>query len=148
MSRLRPLSPARGLFPGRRRGEGSAGGRPPTTGGGSAEPGPLVLENRILALADVQGACERIRTSPIPLSYTLHLKRILFFYLPTLPFGFVHDLAWYSIPAVMLVFFMLVGIEAIGEEIEDPFGTDLNDLPFDDVLEEIKRDVKELMGED
>ncbi|MEE8394910.1 MAG: bestrophin family protein, partial [bacterium] len=100
-------------------------------------PGPLVLENQILQLADVQGACERIRTSPIPLSYTPHLKRILFFYLPTLPFGFVHDLAWYSIPAVMLVFFMLVGIEAIGEEIDDPFGTDLNDIPFDDVLEEI-----------
>ena len=110
-------------------------------------PGPLVLENQILQLAHVQGACERIRTSPIPLSYTLHLKRILLVYLLTLPFGFVSDLAWYSVPASMLVFFTLVGIEAIGEEIEEPFGTDLNDLPFDNILEDIERDVNELLDE-
>ena len=104
----------------------------------------LVLENEIEKLSNIQGACERIRNTPIPFGYAIHLKRILLIYLITLPFGFIKSLQWWSIPLMMLVFFTMVGIELIGEEIEDPFGKDVNDLPFDELQDKIEGNIDEI----
>ena len=104
----------------------------------------LVLENEIEKLSNIQGACERIRNTPIPFGYAIHLKRILLIYLITLPFGFVKSLHWWSIPLMMLVFFTMIGIELIGEEIEDPFGKDVNDLPFDELQDKIEGNINEI----
>lgn len=104
----------------------------------------LVLEDEISNLMDIQGACERIRNTPIPFGYTIHLKRILLIYLITLPFGFIKTMGWYSIPFMMMVFYTMVGIELMAEEIEEPFGTDLNDLPFDDLAAKIRGNIKEI----
>ena len=104
----------------------------------------LVLENEIEKLSNIQGACERIRNTPIPFGYAIHLKRILLIYLITLPFGFVKSLHWWSIPLMMLVFFTMIGIELIGEEIEDPFGKDVNDLPFDELQDKIEGNIEEI----
>ena len=101
----------------------------------------LVLENEIEKLSNIQGACERIRNTPMPFGYAVHLKRILLFYLLTLPFGFVKSLGWWSIPLMTMVFFTMIGIELIGEEIEDPFGKDINDLPFDDLQIKIESNI-------
>ena len=106
----------------------------------------LVLENEIEKLSNIQGACERIRNTPIPFGYAIHLKRILLIYLITLPFGFVKSLHWWSIPLMMLVFFTMIGIELIGEEIEDPFGKDVNDLPFDELQDKIEGNIDEIHG--
>jgi putative membrane protein len=97
----------------------------------------IVLENALSQLTDILGACERIKNTPIPIAYALHLKRILLLYSVTLPFGLIHELQWWSIPAVMLVFYTMIGIEIIGEEIEEPFGTDRNDLPVDQITTNI-----------
>lgn len=104
----------------------------------------LVLENEIEKLSNIQGACERIRNTPIPFGYAIHLKRILLIYLITLPFGFIKSLQWWSIPLMMLVFFTMIGIELIGEEIEDPFGKDVNDLPFDELQDKIEGNIDEI----
>ena len=104
----------------------------------------LVLENEIEKLSNIQGACERIRNTPIPFVYAIHLKRILLIYLITLPFGFIKSLQWWSIPLMMLVFFTMIGIELIGEEIEDPFGKDVNDLPFDELQDKIEGNIDEI----
>ena len=104
----------------------------------------LVLENEIEKLSNIQGACERIRNTPIPFGYAIHLKRILLIYLITLPFVFVKSLHWWSIPLMMLVFFTMIGIELIGEEIEDPFGKDVNDLPFDELQDKIEGNIDEI----
>ena len=105
-----------------------------------------ILENEIEKLSNIQGACERIRNTPIPFGYAIHLKRILLIYLITLPFGFVKSLHWWSIPLMMLVFFTMIGIELIGEEIEDPFGKDVNDLPFDELQDKIEGNIDEIHG--
>lgn len=107
----------------------------------------LVLENEIEKLSNIQGACERIRNTPMPFGYAVHLKRILLFYLLTLPFGFVKSLGWWSIPLMTMVFFTMIGIELIGEEIEDPFGKDINDLPFDDLQVKIESNIDEIYEE-
>jgi putative membrane protein len=104
----------------------------------------IVLEDEVSNLMDILGACERIRNTPIPFGYTIHLKRILLIYLLTLPFGFIKTMGWFSIPFMMMVFYTMIGIELMGEEIEEPFGTDLNDLPFDELAGKIQANVKEI----
>jgi putative membrane protein len=63
-----------------------------------------------------------------------------------LPFQVVDELKWYTAPAVALVSFTLFGIEAIGVEIENPFGTDPNDLPLDAICNTIQGNVNDLIG--
>jgi len=64
----------------------------------------------------------------------------------TLPIGFVSTFAWWSVPVVMLIFYILVSVELIAEEIEDPFGVDDNDLPLDGLCETIQSNVEEILG--
>lgn len=104
----------------------------------------IVLEKECNALINILGACERIRHTPIPMAYALHLKRVLLIYALTLPFGFVGQLHWLAIPVVLIVFYTMLGIELIGEEIEDPFGMDDNDLPVDELCDKIKANVIEI----
>lgn len=104
----------------------------------------IILENEIEKLSNILGACERIKNTPIPFGYSIHLKRILLIYLITLPFGFIQDMNWWCIPLMMMVFFTMIGIELIGEEIEDPFGTDVNDLPVDELQTKIEGNLDEI----
>lgn len=105
-----------------------------------------LLDANIKEFTDYLGMCERIRKTPMPIAYSLHLKRIISAYIVTLPFGLIHDLSWGAVPAVVLVTYTLVGIEIIGEEIEDPFGTDDNDLPTDDICRAIHLNTHEING--
>lgn len=104
----------------------------------------LLLENKISELTDILGACERIKNTPIPFGYAIHLKRILLIYLLSLPFAFIESIGWWSVPVAMIVFYTMIGIELIAEEIEDPFGTDVNDLPVDDLEDKIRTNVEEI----
>ncbi len=106
----------------------------------------LELSKHIDEASEVVSSCERIHTSPIPFSYSIHLKKFLFFFILILPFGFIHDLGYWCILIVMLVFYAMAGLEVIGEEIEDPFGQDENDLPFDSVCKSIKKALAEILN--
>lgn len=105
----------------------------------------LSLDNQWNTLADVVGGCERIKNTPIPTSYTKHLDRFMLLYTMMLPFGLMHDLGWWTVPTVMIIYFALEGIKIIGEEIEDPFGKDANDLPTDSISERVRANVKEIL---
>ncbi|MBA3899874.1 MAG: hypothetical protein H0X62_06630, partial [Bacteroidetes bacterium] len=63
----------------------------------------------------------------------------------TMPFGFVTDFRYWTIPIVMFAFYVFVSLELIAEEIEDPFGHDANDLPTDDIALRIQSNVKEIL---
>lgn len=105
----------------------------------------IILDSDITVFTNVMGACERIKNTPMPMGYGLHLKRILLIYLITLPVTVLQDLHWWTVPIVMVIFYTMVGIELIGEEIEEPFGEDPNDLPFDSVQNRIGLNVKEIL---
>ena len=105
----------------------------------------LELTKHIDDASEVVSSCERIRTSPIPFSYAIHLKKFLFAFILILPFGFIHDLGYWCILIVMLIFYAMVGLDVIGEEIEDPFGQDENDLPFDAICKSLKKSVNEIL---
>jgi putative membrane protein len=105
----------------------------------------LIAKN-LERMVDILGACERILKTPVPYSYSMFLKKFIFLYVVTLPIGFVATFAWWSVPVVMLVFYILVSVELIAEEIEDPFGVDENDLPLDGLCETIQGNVEEILS--
>jgi putative membrane protein len=63
----------------------------------------------------------------------------------TLPFGYAFGLGYYVVPVVVFVFYVLASLELIAEEIEDPFGTDENDLPTKKIAENIKKHIEEII---
>ena len=105
----------------------------------------IILNNELQSFTDICGACERIKNTPIPYSYSVFLKKFIFFYVLTLPFGYVFNLGYYVIPVVVFIFYVLASLELIAEEIEEPFGHDDNDLPTRKIAENIKRHVEELI---
>jgi len=96
---------------------------------GKADVNISALNGSIGKLLEYSNALERIKNTPIPLSYKLHIKLSIFIYLMTLPFGLFHDLGMLAIPMVMLIYYIIAGVEIISNEIENPFAEDPNDLP-------------------
>lgn len=105
----------------------------------------ILLNPELTSFLDICGACERIKNTPIPYSYSGFIKRFIFFYILTLPVGYVFNLGYLVIPVVVLVFYVLGSLELIAEEIEDPFGKDTNDLPMQRMSENIQRNIKEIL---
>ncbi len=113
---------------------------------GTISDGQLILLNEeIRSLMDICGACERIKNTPIPFSYSSFIKKFIFFYVVTLPLGYVFTLGYFVVPVVLMVFYVLASLELIAEEIEEPFGGDDNDLPMDKMASNITRHVGELL---
>jgi putative membrane protein len=105
----------------------------------------LFLNNEVSSFTDICGACERIKTSPIPFSYSVFIKKFIFFYVMTLPFGYVFTLGYMAVPVVVFVFYVLASLELIAEEIENPFGIDANDLPLNHICKNIQKHVSEII---
>lgn len=98
------------------------------------------------SLLDILGACERIKKTPIPFSYAVYLKLFITVYAILLPISLVSSFGIITIPLSMFIFFALLGIELLGEEIEDPFGLDCNDLPTGDIAHTIKTNIFEILN--
>jgi len=105
----------------------------------------IILNNELQSFTDICGACERIKNTPIPYSYSAFIKKFIFIYVLTLPFAYVFILGYFVIPVIVFIFYVLASLELIAEEIEDPFGVDANDLPTKKIAENIKRHVEELI---
>lgn len=105
----------------------------------------IVLNGELSSFTDICGACERIKNTPIPFSYSAFLKKFIFFYVMTLPWGYVFSLGYWTVPVVVFIFYVLASLELVAEEIEDPFGTDVNDLPMDKMCDGIRKHVGELI---
>ncbi len=104
----------------------------------------ITIDKNINALLDSLGACERIRNTPIPFSYSLFIKKFIFIYVTTIPLAFITVFGYYSVFIALFVFYVLVSMEVLAEEIEDPFGEDDNDLPTDELSEKIRLNVDEI----
>lgn len=89
----------------------------------------LILENSLEGFIDVTGSCERIKNTPIPFAYALFLKKFIFVYVITLPMGYVFTTGYYIVPLVMVIFYVLLSLELIAEDIEDPFNGGPDDIP-------------------
>ena len=102
----------------------------------------LSINAQINSLVEGLSGCERIIKTPMPLSYGIYLKRLTLLYCVLLPLGLAEQLGWWTPGAIALVSFVLLGVEEIGNEIEDPFGYDFNDLKLDTICETLLKDIK------
>jgi len=98
-------------------------------------------------LSDILGGCERIISTPIPYSYRVLLHRTVYIYCFLLPFGLVDSLGWFTPLIVVFVAYTFVAFEAIADEIEEPFGTDANDLALNSMCMMIDETIHEMAGE-
>ncbi|MBW4671199.1 MAG: hypothetical protein KME60_28195 [Cyanomargarita calcarea GSE-NOS-MK-12-04C] len=96
-------------------------------------------------MVDILGGCERILKTPVPLFYTIIFKTLLSIYLLLLPWELVNGLTWWTGPILGFISFILLGIDEIGSEIEEPFGHDPNDLPLDVICNTMHRNVEDLI---
>ncbi|KAF9102751.1 hypothetical protein BGX29_004230 [Mortierella sp. GBA35] len=104
------------------------------------------LLGSINTMTDIFTNMERIVFTPIPLAYSIHLRQVVYLYTLALPFTFLEQLGWYTVPFMGLVSFTLFGMEGIGREIENPFGKDANDLHMDDFCRDLKRELQYLVN--
>ncbi|QJD98219.1 hypothetical protein HH214_21230 [Mucilaginibacter robiniae] len=86
------------------------------------------MDENLNKLSDIIGGCERLASTPIPYTYSILLHRTVYLYCLMLPFGFVDSLGWFTPLVVVFIAYTFVALEAIADEIEDPFGTEANDL--------------------
>ncbi|MFC4688130.1 bestrophin family protein [Epilithonimonas pallida] len=98
-------------------------------------------------LSDILGGCERLVSTPIPYSYRVLLHRTVYIYCFLLPFGLVDSLGWFMPLIVVFVAYTFVAFEAIADEIEEPFGTDANDLALNSMCIMIDETIHEMVGE-
>jgi ion channel-forming bestrophin family protein len=105
------------------------------------------FDERLTALATVQAACERLRTTPTPFTYSLLLHRTAWLFCLLLPFGLVGTLGLAApIPAAILAY-AFFGLDALGDELEEPFGLAQNNLPLDALVRAVEIDLLETLGE-
>lgn len=106
-----------------------------------------VLDSSLTSLTDIQGACERIKNTPIPYSYTVLIHRIVAGYCVLLPFGLMETIKWATPAVVLVISYCFFGLDSIGDEIEQPFGFDTNDLPLDSISNTIERNLRKRIND-
>ena len=104
------------------------------------------MAEHINQLTAIQGACERIRYTALPFAYTLLLHRTAHIFCVLLPLGLVHSLGHATPLLTALVAYTFFGLDALGDELEEPFGTSQNDLPLDAITRVIEIDLAEYRG--
>jgi ion channel-forming bestrophin family protein len=114
-------------------------------GGDLPREATIALTPLLAQFDDVCGACERIRNTPIPFSYSSYIKQFVVLYALVMPFGLVREFGYGTVIASMFTFFATMGLELLATEIEEPFGTDRNDLPLDDLADRIARDTRAIL---
>lgn len=105
----------------------------------------IAIDQTLTAMAQVAAGCERIKTTPIPFSYTLLLHRTAYVYCFLLPFGLVDTIGFMTPVVVIVVAYTFFGLDALGDEIEEPFGASTNDLPLDSLCRTIEINLLEAL---
>lgn len=103
------------------------------------------IDLNLTALVASLGGCERIRRTPVPFAYAQHIKLFVVLFCYTVPFALVESLGAYTPIAAAILSFALFGIDEIGVEIEDPFGTDPNDLPMERIGDTVETSAREIL---
>ncbi len=99
------------------------------------------LDDSVNQLIQGLATCERIVSTPLPMAYVIYLKQLILVYCLALPWGLKPELGWAMVLIVGVVAFILMGVEELAREIENPFGLDVNDLPLEDLCTMIRRSV-------
>lgn len=104
----------------------------------------LAFEENLNKLSDIVGGCERIAGTPIPYTYSVLLHRTVYIYCFLLSFGFVETMGWITPFIIVFIAYTFVALEAIADELENPFGLQPNDLALDAMSQMIENTLLEL----
>uniref|UniRef100_A0A7S3QPU7 Uncharacterized protein n=2 Tax=Eukaryota TaxID=2759 RepID=A0A7S3QPU7_DUNTE len=102
-----------------------------------------MLMGNVQTFYDYLGMCERIMRTPLPLTYTRHTSRFLFFWINSLPFALYASFGWGCIPIALVISTLLLGIDEIGVQIEEPFGV----LPLDAICARGEIDMRSIVAD-
>jgi len=105
------------------------------------------IDETLSDFARVLACCERIRQTPIPFPYTLMIHRTAYLYCFLLPFGLVDSIGYMTPWVVGFISYTFFALDALGDELAEPFGTAPNDLPLAAICRTIEINVREAMGE-
>jgi putative membrane protein len=105
------------------------------------------IDSTMSSMTAAAAACERIKSTPIPFSYTLMLHRTAYLYCFLLPFGLVDTIGFMTPFVVGIVAYTFFGLDALGDEIEEPFGNSPNDLALDAICRSIEINLRESIGD-
>ena len=106
-----------------------------------------MVEAHVAAMSGVQAACERIHTTPVPFAYSLLLQRTAYLFCGLVPFGLAPSLGWFTPILAGVIAYTFFGLDALGTELEEPFGRAANDLPLTALVRTIERDLLPAAGE-
>ncbi len=106
------------------------------------------IDHTLTAMTAAGAACERIKNTPIPFSYSVLLHRTAYMYCFLLPFGLVDSIGFMTPVVVAIVAYTFFGLDALGDELEEPFGMEPNDLPLDAICRAIEIDLRTALGDD
>ncbi|WP_430445269.1 MAG: bestrophin family protein [Pseudomonas piscis] len=107
----------------------------------------MLIANLLAGMTTAQTTCERIKATPLPFPYTLLLHRTSYMFCILLPFAMAEPLGWLTPIFTAIVSYTFFGLDAIGDELEDPFGRDENDLPLDAIVRNIEREILDALGD-
>ncbi|CAE6698537.1 hypothetical protein R69888_00603 [Paraburkholderia haematera] len=107
----------------------------------------LAFDRNLNGLSDVIGGCERIVSTPLPFAYSVMIHRTVYFFCASLPFGLVDSIGIFTPVFAVFVAYTFMAHEAIASQIEEPFGTDDNDLALEAMSLSIEDAMRDLLGE-
>lgn len=110
--------------------------------------GLQMLDRHLTALAAIQAASERLATTPLPFAYTVLTHRTAYLYCYLLPFGLVSGLGWLAPLFTVLLGYTFFGLDALSEQLEEPFGREANDLPLDALCRVNEISIAESLGDE
>ncbi|KVZ35149.1 bestrophin family protein [Burkholderia ubonensis] len=105
-----------------------------------------MVDEQINRLGNAVGGCERIASTPIPFAYSVLLHRTVYAYCVLLPFGLVDSTEFFTPLICVFISYTLIALEAIANEVAEPFSTAPNALALDAMARTIERSVLELCG--
>jgi putative membrane protein len=107
----------------------------------------LAIDRNLNGLSDVIGVCERIVSTPLPFAYSVMIHRTVYFFCASLPFGLVDSIGIFTPVFAVFVAYTFMAHEAIASQLEEPFGTDDNDLALSTMSAMIEDALRDLRGE-
>lgn len=107
----------------------------------------LAFDRNLNELSNSIGGCERIAGTPLPFAYSVMIHRTVYFFCAALPFGLVESIGSFTPVFAVFVAYTFMAHEAIASQLEDPFGTEDNDLALNALSATIEDAVRDIMGE-
>ena len=105
----------------------------------------IFMDKQLSGFLEVCGGCERIKNTPIPFSYSSFVKKFILVYVLILPISQAVTIGYAMIPLTVFVFYVLMSLEIIAEEVEDPFNNDENDLPTEQIAQNIEKNIQQII---